>query len=109
MPRVMQRRGVRSLVEGGGAYGVCWTSIVDTIRCEVIRDLDGLAGAVHVATTNFLRHLVRSFTAAARIALFHSVSSLYLFSLPLSFAPSDLTTSFHAAPQREILQRPRCD
>lgn len=48
-------------------------SIIDTIRREVIRTLTAWSG-LHAATTNFLRHLARSFTAKAPVVLFTGFS-----------------------------------
>lgn len=48
-------------------------SIIDTIRREVIRTLTAWSG-LHAATTNFLRHLARSFTAKAPLVLFTGFS-----------------------------------
>lgn len=71
MPRVMQQRGAR-LGLGWGVYSV-GPSIIDTIRREVIRTLTAWSG-LHAATTNFLRHLARSFTAKAPLVLFTGFS-----------------------------------
>lgn len=57
---------------GWGMYSV-GPSIIDTIRREVIRTLTAWSG-LHAATTNFLRHLARSFTAKAPLVLFTGFS-----------------------------------
>lgn len=67
----MQQRGAR-LGLGWGVYSV-GPSIIDTIRREVIRTLTAWSG-LHAATTNFLRHLARSFTAKAPLVLFTGFS-----------------------------------